>query len=236
MERFRQASSDIAYDAVMASKHWTERLPATKSKAELAYESLRAAIADGDLRPGERINMDEMARMLGISKIPIREAVKRLESEGLVDSRVHSGAVVATVDQREMRGVFLAREVLESLAGELAARQVDDGLLAELEHVQREMRAELDRGAIERLPELNSEFHRALARASGYRILSELTEQLLLTIRRYRVTAPKDERNWRSVVREHDGIIAALRTADPDAVVAAVRAHTRSQADHEVAD
>ncbi|MFD9844156.1 GntR family transcriptional regulator [Streptomyces parvus] len=214
---------------------WSGRIPAVKSKADLVHESLRAAIVSGDLAPGARINMDELARSYGVSKIPVREAVKRLESEGLVVSRVHSGVIVAEVDKEEMRGVFLAREAIEGLVCGLAAKNADSGLLGELERIQAAMRAALADGVIETLPELNTRFHHALATASGFRILAELTGQLLLTIRRYRITAPMDEVNWRAVIEEHEAIVEALRIGDAAAVVAAARAHTTAQSQYEAA-
>ncbi|MFE6748248.1 GntR family transcriptional regulator [Kitasatospora purpeofusca] len=218
----------------MDRSSWAERIPAVKSKADLAYESLRSAIARGDLRAGERINMDELARRFGVSKIPIREAVKRLESDGLLVSRVHAGVTVAGVDATEMRGVFLAREAIEALIAELAAQRVDARRLAGLEEVQGRMREALASGATAEMAELNSRFHRLLAEAAGYRILSDLTEQLLLTIRRYRIAAPLGERNWRSVVDEHDAVLAALHRRDPRGAAEAARAHIGSQAAHEV--
>ncbi|MFF2040840.1 GntR family transcriptional regulator [Kitasatospora sp. NPDC058170] len=218
----------------MDRSDWAERIPAVKSKADLAYESLRSAIAQGNLKPGDRINMDELARSFGVSKIPIREAVKRLESDGLLVSRVHAGVTVAGIDVTEMRGVFLARESIEALIAGLAAQRVDDRQLAELDHVQAELRGALERGGIGEMAELNSRFHRLLAGAAGYRILRDLTEQLLLTIRRYRIAAPLGERNWRSVVDEHDAIMAALHRRDPGAAADAARAHIGSQAAYEV--
>ncbi|MFJ2958470.1 GntR family transcriptional regulator [Streptomyces sp. NPDC087270] len=220
----------------MAENSWATRLPTVKSKADLVYDTLRQAIVTGDLRSGERINMDELARNLGVSKIPIREAVKRLESDGLLSSQLHAGVTVAEIDKTEMRGVFLAREAIETLVTRLAAERVDDKLLAGLAQVQATMRAELDQGATERLPELNSDFHRLLSEASGYRILAELTEQLLMTIRRYRITMPRDAQNWRAVLQEHEAIIAALRQGDPEAAAAAAQHHTASQAGHEISD
>ncbi|WP_163013823.1 GntR family transcriptional regulator [Streptomyces sp. S1] len=206
-----------------------------KSKADLVYDNLREAIVGGGLRPGERINMDELARMFGVSKIPIREAVKRLESEGLVVSRVHSGVSVAEIDRHEMRGVFLAREAIEGLVGQLAAENPGEELVTELDRIQARMGEALDAGEIDSLMGLNSEFHGALAAASGYRILTELTEQLLVAVRRYRIVAPVDDMNWRSVLAEHEAIIEAVRRGDPEAAAAAARAHTNSQADHEIA-
>ncbi|MFB7608663.1 GntR family transcriptional regulator [Streptomyces gardneri] len=232
--RRRVLAADIEYDERMVDKAWTGRLPVVKSKADLVYDSLRAAIAEGQLRPGERVNMDELARDFGVSKIPVREAVKRLESEGLLVSRVHAGVTVAEIDVTEMRGVFLAREAIEGLVAGLVAEQADEALLDRLDEIQTAMRGALESGAIDRLSELNTSFHRALAEATGYRILADLTEQLLLTIRRYRAVAPIDEMNWRSVIDEHDGIIGALRRGDATAAADAARAHTVAQARHEV--
>ncbi|HVK19728.1 MAG TPA: GntR family transcriptional regulator [Actinokineospora sp.] len=217
----------------MTQKNWAAALPAVKSKAEMVYDTLHAAIAAGDLRAGDRVNMDELARSMGVSKIPIREAVKRLESDGLLVSRAHAGVIVAGVEEKEMRGVFLAREAIEGLVGRLAAEHATEDVVAALETVQQDMRAALGSGRVDELPELNSAFHRRLAEASGYQILSELTEQLLLTVRRYRVSAPVADQNWNSVIDEHDTIIAALRERDPDTVAAACGSHVLSQAGRE---
>ncbi|QKW10298.1 GntR family transcriptional regulator [Streptomyces sp. NA04227] len=218
----------------MGDKSWARPLPAVKSKADLVYDHLRGAIADGHLHPGERLNMDELARTLGVSKIPIREAVKRLESDGLLTSRVHSGVVVSGVDKAEMRGVFLARGAIEGLVARLAAEQADDKLIDSLAKAQQLMREALAEGAIDKLQQHNSEFHGLLAGATGYRILAELTEQLLFTVRRYRMTTPDDVRNWGQVIEEHETILAALREKDPAAAEAAAQAHTASQAGHEI--
>ncbi|MFF6984655.1 GntR family transcriptional regulator [Streptomyces sp. NPDC008343] len=218
------------------NSRWVGRLPAAKSKADLVHASLRAAIAAGELKPGERINMDELARTFGVSKIPVREAVKRLESEGLAVSRPHAGATVTALDTKEMRGVFLAREQIDGLVGELATRNMTPDLLEELVEVHLAMREAVDAGNMAELPDLNSVFHGLLATAAGYRILSELTEQLMLAIRRYRIIEPMDDQSWRSVLDEHEVIVQALGTGDAQAAAEAARAHTASQSRHEVAE
>ncbi|MFC8718086.1 GntR family transcriptional regulator [Kitasatospora sp. NPDC057198] len=219
----------------MGENSWANPLPAVKSKADLAYESLHRAIAEGDLKPGERVNMDELSRALGVSKIPVREAVKRLEADGLLVSRPHAGVTVAAVDVAEMRGVFLAREAIEALVAELAAARITEERLTAVEAVQADMRAALANGELTAMAELNSRFHGLLAEAAGYRVLAELTDQLLLTVRRYRVTAPMGEREWATVVAEHEALLTTLRARDPRAAADAARLHMRAQADHEVA-
>ncbi|MFJ3929022.1 MULTISPECIES: GntR family transcriptional regulator [unclassified Streptomyces] len=214
----------------MREKAWVGRLPAVKSKADLVYENLRSAIAEGRLLPGERVNMERLARSYGVSKIPVREAVKRLESDGLVVSRVHAGATVAAVDLREVEGVLLARDAIDGLVAGLAAENADPRLLRRLEAVQRAMREAVRGGRLERLPDLNASFHRALARASGYQILADLTEQLLLAVRRYRLVAPMGADKWALVLEEHERIITAVRSGDPVASASAARAHVAAQA------
>ncbi|MFJ6727924.1 GntR family transcriptional regulator [Streptomyces sp. NPDC091281] len=226
----------------MTAIPWTAgRLPAVKSKADLVYEKLHAAIASGTLHPGERINMDEFARAFGVSKIPVREAVKRLESEGLVTSRVHSGVTVTEIDRAEIRGVFLAREAIEGLVGRLAAENAEASrasrapLLPGLRRTHDEMRAAVAAGDARLLSELNARFHRQLAEATGYRILTELTEQLLLAVQRYRVVTPKNTADWPSVLAEHEAILEALDGGDPASVAEAARRHAASQARKEAA-
>ncbi|QKW09941.1 GntR family transcriptional regulator [Streptomyces sp. NA04227] len=214
-------------------KAWAAELPVVRSKADLVYETLRNAVARGELRPGDHLAMDELARDLGVSRIPVREAVSRLEFEGLLVSGVRSGITVAEVDHHEIRGVFLAREAIEGLVGRLAAVRADASLVADLDDTHQAMHAALDTGDAVALAELNAAFHTALARATGYRILAELTEQLLLTVRRYRVTSPVADMNWQAVLDEHQAVLEALRQGDPQATAAAVRAHTASQAEHE---
>ncbi|MFE9043442.1 GntR family transcriptional regulator [Streptomyces sp. NPDC007818] len=217
----------------MNAQKWAGRLPVVRSKADLVYDSLRAAIASGELRPGERINMEELGRTFGVSKIPVREAVKRLESENLLTSRVHAGMTVTAVDPDEIRGVYLARQAIEGLVARLAAEGGDASLVDDLAVIHEAMRRALEDGGEQALSRLNTDFHRRLAAASGYRVLADVTEQLLLTIQRYRLIIPREHADWRSVLAEHDAVIEALRTGGPDAVAEAARAHTTSQARRE---
>src|SRR5690349_17560829 len=115
-----------------------------QTKADLVYERLRDAILSGELKPGERVNVDALARQLGTSKIPLREAVQRLTTQGLVvQPNPHAGAQVAPLSLREMRGVYLARGALEGLAARVAATTVSDAELAELQQMHEQMRQRL---------------------------------------------------------------------------------------------
>src|SRR5262249_18480333 len=112
-----------------------------QTKAELVYERLRDAILGGELRPGERVNIDALSRELGISKIPLREAVQRLAGQGLiVQPTPHAGAQVAQLSLREMRGLYLALAALEGLAARMAAATIADAELAALQELHEQMR------------------------------------------------------------------------------------------------
>lgn len=213
----------------MTVQRWARRLPAVKSKADLVYDELRSAISSGELRPGERVNMEELGRTFGVSKIPVREAVKRLESERLLVSRAHAGVTVAEVDHDDILGVFLARQAIEELVARLAGQRSDPALVDDLTAIQDTMRSLLDAGSTSGLSGLNSRFHGRIAAASGYRVLVDVTEHLLLTIQRYRLVTPHDEAAWRSVLEEHDTVIESLRAGTPEAAAEAAREHTLSQ-------
>lgn len=206
------------------------------SKTDLVYGILRRRILDGGLQPGERLSMDGLAREFGISKIPIREAVGRLEAHGLIEARQHAGPSVARVDVDQLRGAYLARAELEPLMAELAAQRAGAEALAEMAELQEGMQTALQGDRIEALGDLNYRFHVLLAEMSGFTILTELAEMLLLAVRRYRVVAPLSRENWEHVVREHALILDAVRRGDPAAAAEAARSHAESQFHSDVTD
>lgn len=205
-----------------------------QTKADLVYDRLRDAILAGELRPGSRVNIDALARELGISKIPLREAVHKLISQGLVTQpSPHAGAIVAPLSLREMRGVYLARGALEGLAARVAAQTITAGELAGLTEVHAQMEFHVSRGTHGALSDLNRQFHVGIADATRYATLRDLTDQTFLRVRHYRVgvrVAP----TWDRVLTEHGAILAALRAADPDAAESAARDHVERQLDVEL--
>lgn len=208
-------------------------LPPIPSRADQVYENVRERILDGSLEPGERLSMDGIAKELGVSKIPVREAIARLESEKLVVSRAHAGPVVATVNLRELEGVYLARQQLEPMMARLAAERIDADGIKDLERVHQRMEAAVREEELAELGALNSEFHSLIALASGYTILEEFETAMLLAIRRHRVVEPLDPSNWSDVVEEHGGILRALEAHNPDAAAEAAESHVVSQGSHD---
>jgi DNA-binding GntR family transcriptional regulator len=203
-----------------------------QTKAELVYERLRDAILTGELRPGERVNIDALSRELGISKIPLREAVQRLTGQGLVvQPNPHAGAQVAPLSLREMRGVYLARGALEGLAARVAASTIGDAELAALQELHEQMRFRFDQGKpddLAALSGLNRQFHTGIATATHYATLQELTDLTLLRVRHYRIGV-RVEPEWGQVIAEHSAILDALRRRDADGAERAARDHVEWQ-------
>jgi len=200
-----------------------------QTKAELVYEQLRDAILSGELKPGERVNIDALSRQLGISKIPLREAVQRLTGQGLVvQPNPHAGATVAPLSLREMRGVYLARGALEGLAARVAATTVSDAELAELQELHEQMRHQFERGSDGELSGLNRQFHTGIATATHYATLRDLTGLTLLRVLHYRIGVRVDPA-WGQVISEHAAILDALRRHDAPAAEAAARDHVEWQ-------
>lgn len=203
------------------------------TKTDQVHDWLRERILSGELRPGERLSMDGLARELGVSKIPVREAVGRLEAHGLVTSQRHKGPAVAQVDPQQLRGAYLARSAVDPLIARLAAESATEQGLVELTAAQQEMRDALTIDDRVALAATNARFHEQLARMSGYAILAEISTSLLMAVRRYRVIDPLTVDNWATVVAEHEVLLQAVTNRDGAAAEAAGRRHATSQAGHD---
>ncbi len=134
-------------------------------------EALRDAIGSGSLKPGQRIVEQELAEELGVSRLPIREAIRQLEYEGLLDSIPHKGAFVATVSERDIRELFSLRDSLETLAAGLVAQLASPGEVNQLQSIVDQMREQSQRRDFARLFEIDTEFHTLLCTFSQHRRL-----------------------------------------------------------------
>lgn len=200
-----------------------------RTKVDLIRERVEADIVEGRLAPGTRIVLDELARELGVSKIPIREALSSLESRGLIIQTPHSGPRVAPLSLREFRAIYLLREETEALVARLAAPLITDEVLERMRRTNDDMRKALSRNDIHVLADLNTQFHLTIAEATTYSSLVEAVANSLRSVRRYRAVIDRLATNWKAAIREHDGVIAALETRDAKRVEQAVRDHVGSQ-------
>ncbi len=200
--------------------------PRHLTKTELALQELRERIRGGQLRPGERLRVDELTRELGMSPTPIREALRLLQADRLVDYRPHHGIVVAELSADTTEEVYHLRAMLEPLAVELAVPRLSDGDVERLEglHKRHATAHGSRKGAADADP--NRDWHWAIYDASGWQILNDLIRQLWEAF------------PWRTMwalggrldlsLEEHEAVMAAIRDRDAAAAAAGMREHITS--------
>jgi DNA-binding GntR family transcriptional regulator len=198
-----------------------------RSLADEAYERITAAMLSGTIAPGARLVMDALAEELEISRTPVRDALRRLEQEGLIEPAGRRGFVVREIDAEEIRQTYEAREAVEGYAARLAARR---GPVAAAEVRQAIARAEefpieTPLGSYQ----ANRAVHRAVVAASGNRILLDLFDDLWGRGLAHQIYAGcfRGDDSHAALRRKHQPIVRAIKEADGDAAEAAMTAHLR---------
>jgi DNA-binding GntR family transcriptional regulator len=195
-------------------------------RGETAYRRLHRAIQEGQLRPGERLREVELASRLGASRTPIREALARLEHEGLAARDPVRGMIVAELDAGAVAELYVMREVLEGTAAALAARHASDAEIAALRGLadrDREIR-----GDPVRLANNNRLFHETLYRSARNRYLLKTLSSLREALALLGQTTLALHGRSGTALEEHAELIAALERRDPAAAEEAARAHIRA--------
>ncbi len=196
--------------------------------AERAYEFIRAGILNGDFPAGGRLLEIEVAARAGVSRTPVREAIRRLDAEGLIAMRPRLGAVVRSWSLEEVEDIFSLRAVLEARAVERAASRIaahDLHTARELAETMADLAEQRRPQSRERIGDLNARFHRLLIEASGSQRLQSMMAQVmdlplsLRTINRY------DEEALVRSTRHHLEIVAALKARDPAWAASVMRSH-----------
>jgi DNA-binding GntR family transcriptional regulator len=189
------------------------------SKSDLVTDALRELITDRQLSPGTPLRQRDLAEQFDVSYTPVREALRRLEAEGLVARDVHRGASVARTEPEELAENYRILAALEALAGTLAVAKISDDDIAEIEDLYQQVAA-CDPGD-ERLAELNRRFH--------FRIYECARSPMLLLLMRLLwrsfPAGPQAGRPHAESVRQHAQLIEALKRRDQDRVAAVIREH-----------
>jgi DNA-binding GntR family transcriptional regulator len=147
------------------------------SKTQQAYEFLKNNILEGSYGPGQRIVIDQVARELGLSTIPIREAVRQLESDGLIQYKPYSGAIVSGINETEYIEVLTVLSVLEGYATALSSRNFTSGHIDQLNQINKQMEEALQDFDFERFGQLNRQFHTVIYEECGNTFLLEEIRQ-----------------------------------------------------------
>jgi DNA-binding GntR family transcriptional regulator len=197
------------------------------SRAETAYVELRKGITDGTFLPGDRMREADLAERLGISRTPVREALRRLESEGLVTgAHRHTGLIVSTLDQSQVSEIYAVRDVLEGLAARLAAQHASEAEISTMKDLLRaqEQVPESQQGE---LAELNELFHRVIYSGARNRYLTSALESFESSLALLPGTTYASKGRAESALSEHHELVDAIAAHDPDRAEKIARGHMR---------
>ena len=197
---------------------------------DVVFKTLRQAILKGELEPGERLMEIQLAERLGVSRTPIREAIRKLELEGLVLMIPRKGAEVAKISENNLRDVLEVRRSLEELAIDLACQRITEEELAQLNKAEVDFKAAIENGDAMQIAQTDENFHEIIYNGTKNQKLVQILNNLREQMYRYRVEYLKDEKNFPILIREHSQIVEGLTAKDKTMLTAAMHKHVMNQA------
>lgn len=198
-----------------------------RSMGDIAYDYLKQAIIKGDIPPGQRLIENQLSALMEVSRVPVREAVKKLEQEGLVERSGVRGFVVKGLNRKEIEETLGIRALLESYAAYLATENMDDDILKKLEDSIRAYRTVLEKKGnnTDKLMQLNSQFHEIIYKAAGSARLYSLISSFRDAIHRYRRPLLASEHYAHVSLHDHEDMVRAMRLKDKKKVEQLVGKH-----------
>jgi DNA-binding GntR family transcriptional regulator len=202
--------------------------PAFRSKNEVVYDTLRDAIIQGEYEPGTRLVIDDLASTLGVSQIPIREAVRQLEADGFVSFEPYVGATITEINANFIFEVFALLESMEITASRAAARCMSDEEMETLEELINNMDSSVERP--DQWSRENKHLHLFICECAKTTLIQKMMQKILDHWDRLRLHYLKDVSGQRIKIaqQEHKQILAAFRTRDPEEVERVICAHNQS--------
>lgn len=196
---------------------------------DVVFKTLRQAILRGELKPGERLMEIQLANKLGVSRTPIREAIRKLELEGLVLMIPRKGAEVADITEKSLRDVLEVRKALEELSVQLACDRITDEQIRELEEAAGEFEEILKSDDVTEIAEADVNFHDIIYRATDNQKLIQLLNNLGEQMYRYRVEYLKNPEVHKKLICEHEEIICYIKRHEKEKAVRIVCEHIDNQ-------
>ncbi|MDO4476223.1 MAG: GntR family transcriptional regulator [Lachnospiraceae bacterium] len=196
---------------------------------DVVFQSLRTAILQGELSPGERLMEIHLADQLGVSRTPVREALRKLELEGLVMTLPRRGAVVAEIAREDLEDVLEVRAALEELAVRKACENMNEQQYEELLAAQKQMEDCLESGDVVACANADAAFHEVISSATGNRRLIEILAKLRGQMYRYRLEHLKDQSRYAQLNEEHERLCQALKERDGQQAAEVIRRHIAEQ-------
>mgnify|MGYP003835669639 CR=1 FL=1 len=213
----------------MANKLSKVNLNDYKPLREVIFDTLREAIITGELKPGERLMEVKLAEKMGVSRTPVREAIRMLELEGLVNMYPRKGAHVAELSVKDIMDVLEVRASMDSLATRLAAERITDEEIKELKQIQAQFVNYADKDNLQGTIKKDVEFHELIYRASRNDRLLQIANNLREQVQRFRVIYLKDYSSPKNLIKEHEEICSAISARNLDMAQEFAQTHINNQ-------
>ena len=197
---------------------------------DVVFNTLRKAILRGELKPGERLMEIQLANKLGVSRTPIREAIRKLELEGLVLMIPRKGAEVAQITEKNMQDVLEVRKALEELSVQLACERITPEQVEEMKMAAEDFRKVLKSGDVTKIDEADVKFHDIIFAATNNQRLITLLNNLREQMYRFRVEYLKQKECYPQLLEEHDKLIALISGGEVEEACELMGCHIDNQA------
>ena len=185
-----------------------------KPLREIVYEELKRQIMVGEIAPGTRMMEVELAEEMGVSRTPVREAIRKLEKEGLVTIEPRRGAYASDISAKDMVDILEVRQDLEGMAAGIAAQKITDEGRIELENIARKYKDSVDREDIEEIIKNDEAFHKYIVSLSGNKTLIKMVSQMQELALRFRYIYYEDFSRFKNQPSEHQAIVDAIAGGD----------------------
>lgn len=196
---------------------------------DVVYKKLRRAILMEELKAGDRLTEIYLADKLGVSRTPIREAIRKLEQEGLVIMLPRRGTVVAEITEKSLKDVLEVRRVLDMLSAELACERMDEDGEKALEKACHDFERAVKNRDLSDIAQKDVALHNIIVEASGNNVLQQMINNLSEQMYRYRVKYLKDDSKYETLVKEHQGIYESIIKRDKKTAARLAKEHIDNQ-------
>ena len=196
---------------------------------DVVFQTLRNAILKGELQPGERLMEIQLAQRLGVSRTPVREAIRKLELEGLAIMIPRRGAIVADITVKDLEDVLEVRASLEELAARKACDYITEDQLRGLKKAAADFKKSVESERLLDCVEADMAFHEIIYAATGNKRLQQMLTNLREQMYRFRIEHLKEKNKRGQLVESHREILESLRRRDADAATRAIRSHIKAQ-------
>ena len=196
---------------------------------DVVFNTLRQAILRGELKPGERLMEIQLANKLGVSRTPIREAIRKLELEGLVLMIPRRGAEVAEITEKNLTNVLEIRKALEELAVTLACERITQEQIEEIREMAKEFEAKLASKDVTQAAEADAAFHEVIYKATDNERLIHLLNNFREQMYRYRVEYLKNKNYHKLLTEEHEEVIDAIEHKEKERAAKIISRHIDNQ-------